>query len=76
LLLLLFLLLFRSPRTTNAGLLSCCNWCSGYCTWGGVGTGRNQTKLRIEILEWGKMKRLNYSLDRHTNQCAHLNCLH
>lgn len=53
-------LLLRSPRTTNAGLLSCCNWCSGYCTWGGVGTGRNQTKLHVEILEWGKVKRLSY----------------
>jgi hypothetical protein len=55
-------LLLRSPRTTNAGLLSCRNWCSGDCTWGGVGTGRKQTKLHVQILEWGKMKLLSYSL--------------
>lgn len=42
-------LLLRSSRTTNAGLLVCRSCCSGYCTWGGVGTGRGQTKLCVEM---------------------------
>ena len=75
LLLLLLLLLLGSPRTTNAGLLSCCNWCSGYCTWGGVGTGRNQTKLHVEILEWGKMKQLSYSFISICSWLLHLHKL-
>jgi hypothetical protein len=58
-----WLLLLRSSRTTNAGLLLLFSWSSGYCTWGVVGTARSQTKLMfnlcIEILEWVYIKQMN-----------------
>lgn len=60
-----WLLLLRSSRTTNAGLLLFSSCCSGYCTWTVVGTGRSETQfafnLHSETLKWGFVTWTNHS---------------